>query len=519
MAVEGAPQAMLSELSTRLGMVVLAVAGVGAIVMPLLASEPLAWSMLLLVTIALAAILMDWRARLVTIPTVVAGSTATLLGAGVPTAEVLTVVGMAVFAWLLVSALRASVRRGIDAAVAQRRRAERTRDVLSMMSEMVSLDPSRTIERVATALVNLGYPIVAVSELSGRYLHDIEVRGVPDGVTLRPLSIGEGALGRAVADGTLLFIEDYAAFEHRTPQAPPIPIGATMAAPILLGGEPVGGLLAGRHEPGAISEEDRRFFHALAVQAARALDVARRFRSEQQIAERLAELERLKFQFLRSITADLRGPLSVIRGLTYTLKDQQDSLSEAESQETMERITLSVERLNRMVETLLDFSRVRGYRAGSAKTVPLARLAEEVAAAARSSYPHHSVSAATHGICTVDGDPELLEQALMHLVDNACRHTPAGTHVMVRVEGAAGTVAVEVADDGPGLPAGLANAIENGDVTELQGALGFTLVSHILTAHGSSLEVLPREHGTALGFHMSEATTGLALPPRTRVKR
>ena len=481
---------------------------VPVVTLPLLTGTPLRWGLLPLVVIALITVSVNWRVRLVLVPMTIVLASGAFLLARVPAADVLFLIGMMLVAWLLLSMLRAAVQRGIDAAVRERRSVERSRDLLAAMAEVVSLDPSLTVARVADAVVALGYPLVSVGEVVGGRIVDLEVRGVPDGVTLAALPVSEGIAGASVRELRPIYVDDYALSEYRTDKAPPVAIGSAMAMPIMLDGEAVGAMTGSRAETGTIPEHDRRYFEALGAQAARALDVARRYRAEQQVAERLAEFERLKLGFLGSVTADLRGPLTVIRGLAHTLERQGQSMSTAEAEHLLERINDAVDRLDRMIESLLDFSRTRRATAEANVDVPLGDLAARAVVTVQDNFVTHRISLVVDGPCLVDGDPALLEQAVTHLVDNACRHTPADTNVVVSVEERAGIVTVRVTDDGPGLPPVIAEAIRVGAVGDLHGTLGFTLVSHILAAHQSRLE-LGVGGRNVIGFTLAPSQSGL----------
>jgi signal transduction histidine kinase len=490
-------------------LVVLVIANV---TLPALSETPLRWGLLPLLVIAMVTVTFTWQVRLVVVPLLVAASSLSFSLGGSSGAEVAVLAGMMLVAWLLLSMLRAVVQRGIRATVRERRSVERTRDLLATMAELVSLDPTQTVASVADALVVLGYPLVNVGEVVGGRIINLETRGVPESVEVANLPITEGIAGGSVREQRPIYVDDYGTSPYRTDNAPPIPIGAAMAMPIVLDGESVGSIIAGRPEVSRIDDQDRRYFEALGRHAARALDVARRYRSEQQVAERLAEFERLKLGFLGSVTADLRGPLTVIRGLSHTLHQHSQVMDQDDAEHLLGRINDAVDRLDRMIESLLDFSRTRRSPTEAYVGVPLDELAERSVVAAQSAYVTHHIALTAEGSCLVDGDPALLGQAMTHLIDNACRHTPEGSHVTVRAEERAGVVIFRVADDGPGLPAVVAEAIRIGAIGDLHGTLGFTLVSHILAAHQARLEVVSTDVGTIIGFSLAASQSGLGSP-------
>jgi len=482
------------------------------IFLPAMSTVPLRWGLLPLIVIAMVTVMFTWQLRLVVVPLLVAASSLSFLLGGSSGVDVAVLAGMMLVAWLLLSMLRAVVQRGIRAAVRERRSVERSRDLLATMAELVSLDPTQTVASVADALVVMGYPLVNVGEVLGGRIINIETRGVSGSVEVVTLPVSEGIAGASVREQRPIYVDDYSKSPYRTDKAPPIRIGAAMAMPIVLDGESVGSMIACKPEVARIEEQDRRYFEALGRHAARALDVARRYRSEQQVAGRLAELERLKLGFLGSVTADLRGPLTVIRGLSHTLHQHSQVMDQDDAEHLLGRINDAVDRLDRMIESLLDFSRMRHSSTEAHVGVPLDELARRSVVAAQSAHATHDIGLAAAGSCLVDGDPALLEQAMTHLIDNACRHTPEGSHVTVRVEDRAGVVIFRVADDGPGLPAVVAEAIRIGAIGELHGTLGFTLVSHILAAHQARLEVVDAGAGTVIGFSLAASQSGLRSP-------
>jgi signal transduction histidine kinase len=111
----------------------------------------------------------------------------------------------------------------------------------------------------------------------------------------------------------------------------------------------------------------------------------------------------------------------------------------------------------------------------------------------------------------VNGDPELLAQAVINLLDNAQIHTQAGTHIELRLQVVGHTIAVSVHDDGPGVPADAHEAIFHRFVRLDKGrnvrghGLGLNLVAAIVALHYGVLEVADNRPGLRVGFRLPAA--------------
>jgi heavy metal sensor kinase len=172
--------------------------------------------------------------------------------------------------------------------------------------------------------------------------------------------------------------------------------------------------------------------------------------------ETLGRLE-LSFDRMRSFTADasheLRTPLTALRSVGEVgMRGRRDP---AAYREIIGSMLEEVDRLSRLVDRLLTLSRADNREFQLAvDTVSLAALAQEVA-------DQLDVLAEEKGqVITVEreadprwtGDPLVLRQALMNLVDNAIKYTPEGGRVAIRVSASDKEAFIEVRDTGPGIP-------------------------------------------------------------------
>ena len=169
---------------------------------------------------------------------------------------------------------------------------------------------------------------------------------------------------------------------------------------------------------------------------------------------RLADLDRVRREFIANASHELRTPLFSLGGFLELLDDEE--LDPETRREFVTETRMQVERLTRLATDLLDLSRLdAGQLRVEQGTIDLAEsartLAEEFRAVAETSG--HPLAAAADDPAPALGDAERVLQVGRALVENALRHTPAGTPIEVRAGRANGRVTLEVEDEGPGIPA------------------------------------------------------------------
>src|SRR5205085_1838364 len=125
---------------------------------------------------------------------------------------------------------------------------------------------------------------------------------------------------------------------------------AVLAAPVWADGRLAAVLVGGTCTPRVIPAEEIEAMELLAAQAGAALVNAERF-------ERLAELDRLKQDFVSTVSHELRTPLTVIQGLGKTLQQRWDQLEDGLRLELLQRLNENGDSLSSTITSLLDFSR------------------------------------------------------------------------------------------------------------------------------------------------------------------
>jgi two-component system phosphate regulon sensor histidine kinase PhoR len=231
----------------------------------------------------------------------------------------------------------------------------------------------------------------------------------------------------------------------------------------------------------------------------------------------LRRLETLRRDFVANVSHELRTPIAAARSATETLH------ARARDPETtmgfVEIIKRNLERLQQLVEDLLDLSRIESREFTlNPERCELSAVVECVLARQRDLARQRNIDLRTEGAAdlTVNADRRALEQALGNLVDNAVKYASDGARVWIRaaVEGA--TLQVTVTDSGPGIaPEHLPRLFERfyrvdaGRSRELGGTgLGLAIVKHLVEAMGGSVEV---QSTVGLGSRF-----GFTLPCRGR---
>jgi PAS domain S-box-containing protein len=226
-------------------------------------------------------------------------------------------------------------------------------------------------------------------------------------------------------------------------------------------------------------------------------------RMERHAVERLRTLDELKNTFLNAVSHDLRTPLAAILGLALTLEREDIDLEPNESRDLAKRIASNSRKLEKLVTDLLDLDRLsRGILEPQLATTNLGLLVRKVINELDIAEDRPIIVEAADVLVAIDAAK--VERIVENLVANSVRHTPAGTRVWVRVtpENGGGLIAIE--DDGPGVPAGMREAIfepfrqaESPHSHSPGVGIGLSLVARFAELHGGRVWVQDREGGGA----------------------
>jgi two-component system OmpR family sensor kinase len=205
----------------------------------------------------------------------------------------------------------------------------------------------------------------------------------------------------------------------------------------------------------------------------------------QRYVERLVESEQRMRRFLGDASHELSTPLTSIRGYAELFRggarDRPEDLARA-----MSRIEAEAARMTELVEELLLLAELDEGRPLRPAPVDLATIAADAVDDARLAAPDRAIELDVSGDeKLVMGEENRLRQVAANLLANACRHTPPGTPIHVRV--APGVL--EVADEGPGMDADRAARVFDRFYGDGSG-LGLSIVASIVSAHGGTVRVI-----------------------------
>lgn len=238
----------------------------------------------------------------------------------------------------------------------------------------------------------------------------------------------------------------------------------------------------------------------------------------------LVRLNRLQGRFVAMASHEFKTPLTSITAYTEAMLGQWDDPDFVRAEDFLGVIRDESARLLRMINRILDFSRLEyGSQLLRREALDLAALSEEVlnsfeALTAESGITTELVVPGGSPNCTADTD--LMRQVLVNLVGNAVKYADTGGHVRVTVKDEDATVAVEVADDGPGIaPEDMQRIFAEfyrsaGTAGATDGAgLGLSIVRHIVYLHGGHITVRRRrERGTAFTVHLLKQVEVVRCP-------
>jgi Na+/proline symporter/nitrogen-specific signal transduction histidine kinase len=204
--------------------------------------------------------------------------------------------------------------------------------------------------------------------------------------------------------------------------------------------------------------------------------------------ERLKELDRLKDDFITTVTHELRTPLTSIRAFSEILREDPD-VELAQRKKFVEIIARETERLTRLINQVLDLSRIESGEVDWQRTrFDVRQVVSDTLAAMSQVFRDNAVEVVVHApeaTPAVSGDPDRVVQVLLNLLSNAVKFcAPGRGRIEVTVSSAGADVRVDVRDNGPGLSA------------EEQ-----AVVFDKFRQGGDTLTAKPQ--GTGLGLHIS----------------
>ncbi|HUT14948.1 MAG TPA: ATP-binding protein [Anaerolineae bacterium] len=290
-------------------------------------------------------------------------------------------------------------------------------------------------------------------------------------------------------------------------------VTTAVALPLITKGEVIGtlGLGKGRAEE-PFARSDLELLSVLASQAAAAIQNARLFSRIRSAYEQLKELDRMKSEFLSTVSHELRAPLHSIGGFMQLLLDDkvEDRATQREALETVARQT---ERLTRLINNLLDVSRMEsGWLKLEKGPVQIRDVVREVVAEVRPMAEGRQIALVDDTapeLPIVFADHERLAQVIRNLMHNAIKFTPSGGRIVISAAESEGNLVISVEDDGAGISGEamphLFERFYQADSSDTRRAggtgLGLYICRQIVIAHGGSIWA-ESEVGKGSTFHL-----------------
>ena len=278
-----------------------------------------------------------------------------------------------------------------------------------------------------------------------------------------------------------------------------LPLTAARGTVGVLGIEPTSG------ETTLTTPEQLHLLETFAAQAALAIERVALVDEAQQAHVR-SETERLRNSLLSAVSHDLRTPLATITGSASALVEQEAGLDAAARRELAQAIHEEADRLNRLVQNLLEMTRLEsgGIRVGK-DWEPLEEVVGSALARVEKRLGDRRVDIQlAPDLPLVPLDPLLIEQVLINILDNAIKYTPEGSPIEISASVKDRDVEVVIADRGPGLAPGEETLVfekfyrGHPAGTRSGAGLGLAIARGIVEAHGGRILAEPRPGGGAV---------------------
>jgi signal transduction histidine kinase len=299
-----------------------------------------------------------------------------------------------------------------------------------------------------------------------------------------------------------MFIKSFQEWQDRFPQSAAFAAdggyesSATM--PLLVEGAPIGVVAFHFTAPVNFDDEYQTLLMSVAAHCAQALERARLYESTQRARAEAEQANRSKDEFVSIVSHELRTPLSAILGWANML--QQGTLDGAKATRAVQSICENASRQQKLIEELLDFSRVTSGRA-TLHMEPIS-LRDVIRGVVESMIPTASGRSVQLELSSVPpvlviGDARRLEQVFFNLIDNALKFTPENGRVAIAARIVDGHVDIVVSDTGAGIdPAFLPYVFDRfrqGDASTTRShsglGLGMSIARQLVLAHDGDIRV------------------------------
>jgi signal transduction histidine kinase len=326
-----------------------------------------------------------------------------------------------------------------------------------------------------------------------------------DHIETRRPRVGDGVAGAAAATVTPAVVRLHEAPSDSTGDPDGMALlnlRSLLAVPIIFRARVRGVLVSGSTQGPVLGDGEARLAAAIAERAGPALENAALWADLQEQVAREQRAQRAKDDFLSIVSHELRTPLTSIQGYAQLLENRMRDSAGPKELSQIRTIRTQVTRMRRLVEDLLDVSRIDRRGLVSIEPAPLDLAVELREAAARTEreHPERRVEVEAPEELPIHADRDRIGQVLTNLLDNAVKYSPGGGRVVVHAEAQGNGVEVTVADEGIGLTTDQAERIferfyqaDDESSARRPGGLGLGLyiTRAIVLAHGGEISAGP----------------------------
>lgn len=337
-----------------------------------------------------------------------------------------------------------------------------------------------------------------------------------------PLEMKGSTTVQAYLKGTPMLSGDIQQ-ERRT--AHPFNIHSLMAVPMKLEDKNIGVLRIGSCRRDFYNEEHLRLAVLIAEEAAVIIENALLYQRLVQTAEELSQLNRLKDDFISTVSHELKTPLTTIKGFASVLASEAAGPLEDQQKKFLGIIHAAVERLQALIHQLLDVSKLEagGVRMVF-KSVSLSQIIRKCLQGNSLQMAQKRVglkASIPAGLPQVRADASWMSQVLDNLLTNAIKFTPGGGRIGISVLDKGQYVLVSVEDSGIGIPAEEKNRIfdkfyrvpAHAEMNQPGTGLGLAIAKSVVEQHGGKIWVDSEPgKGSRFSFVLPVAEPSEALP-------
>jgi signal transduction histidine kinase len=329
----------------------------------------------------------------------------------------------------------------------------------------------------------------------------------PDDPVLRP---GEGVVGRVFETRQPLVVKDYQTWDGGTAVGKETGLRSCLAVPLVRSGQALGALGLRSYESTVeYTEDDARMLGLFGDQVAAALTTVDAFSRQRQAVEQLERLNRAKSEFVSIVSHEFRTPLTGIQGFSEMMRDEELTLEEM--REYAGDINKDAQRLNRMINEMLDLDRMESGRMTiHPERMDFNAVVADVADRVRPNAPNHTLTLDLQpDLPNINADRDRMTQVASNLLNNAVKYSPTGGRITITTRLGGDELRFDVRDEGLGIPEGALETIferysrvDSQATKDIPGTgLGLPIVLQIVQLHGGKVWV-ESELGQGSVFHV-----------------